>query len=457
MSSLQFLNKKSWHVGTRKNEEKVWLLEQAAKKEAERVAELQKQLEEERKLEAVRRLELESGNSAAVPRAPCVEWMYEGPGAALSAGDGVVAASTSGIVENVEQRAAAQEEMLLGNKEATLDDSAGNVTGHASADAAAPDEVSLRDAESKLREDPLLAILKRADVRQTGRSLSDRPQMARNGLLSQYTVQGLSSGHDKSQSPGKCSPSVDDSRLRKLKDEKRARKEERAKVREERRSRRETREKELISRKRTLVSEAENLSSLPKRRSSRFDSRPNLDGERESAVVSERKDVGTQQHIESQHVPGNPSGYDEMDMRRAYATRRGANCETIPVDKRRREADYLPPRESRKVLVRNELVREKLPLNTLSAKERAAKVAEMQRNADSLEKERKDRIRLHHEMEVAERTEQWRRSDQSSQEPQPEFLLSFARRAIDHADQAGIAQRARSRQASSLLDENMRY
>ena len=61
MSALQFLNKKSWHTSTIKNNEKVWIREQEAAKEAARIAELQKQIAEERRQQDLQRLEEESG------------------------------------------------------------------------------------------------------------------------------------------------------------------------------------------------------------------------------------------------------------------------------------------------------------------------------------------------------------------------------------------------------------
>ena len=46
--SLSFLSKKSWHTTNLQNVEKVWLAEQAEKKEAEKLDQWKKEREEER-------------------------------------------------------------------------------------------------------------------------------------------------------------------------------------------------------------------------------------------------------------------------------------------------------------------------------------------------------------------------------------------------------------------------
>ena len=51
MSTLSFLKKKGFNPANFKNQEAVWLAEQAAEAERKKVAELQKQLDEERQVE----------------------------------------------------------------------------------------------------------------------------------------------------------------------------------------------------------------------------------------------------------------------------------------------------------------------------------------------------------------------------------------------------------------------
>lgn len=132
MSALQFLNKKSWHVSTIKNNEKVWLKEQQAAKEKSRMEELQKQLAEERKLEQIQRLEEQSGrlDPAQALKRRRLNWMYDHP---------------SAVSADEKER----EEVMLGKREIDLS-KLNNHTKNL--------PPVLVDAEAKLREDPLVFI-----------------------------------------------------------------------------------------------------------------------------------------------------------------------------------------------------------------------------------------------------------------------------------------------------------
>lgn len=145
MSALQFLNKKSWHTSTIRNNEKVWLAEQAAAKEKARVAELQKQLEEERKLEEIQRLEIESGrlDPAEVLKRRRLNWMYEHDPADKD-------------VERPDLKKRRldkdRDDVLLGKKEVDLDDEAKKKEE--------AERAFLRDAEAKIRADPMTQVAK---------------------------------------------------------------------------------------------------------------------------------------------------------------------------------------------------------------------------------------------------------------------------------------------------------
>eukprot|EP00635_Sarcinochrysidales_sp_CCMP3193_P009599 CAMPEP_0118905174 /NCGR_PEP_ID=MMETSP1166-20130328/9314_1 /TAXON_ID=1104430 /ORGANISM="Chrysoreinhardia sp, Strain CCMP3193" /LENGTH=397 /DNA_ID=CAMNT_0006844443 /DNA_START=183 /DNA_END=1376 /DNA_ORIENTATION=- len=78
--SLAFLAKKPWHVARVDNVEKVWLAEQKKDEEDKRVAELKKQIDEEREIDDLRRLQRDQG-LVTDPKQK-VEWLYEGPGSA---------------------------------------------------------------------------------------------------------------------------------------------------------------------------------------------------------------------------------------------------------------------------------------------------------------------------------------------------------------------------------------
>ena len=58
--SLSFLSKKSWHTAKHNNVEAVWIAEEKKKAEDAKVAELQKQLKEEREAEEAAKAEAEA-------------------------------------------------------------------------------------------------------------------------------------------------------------------------------------------------------------------------------------------------------------------------------------------------------------------------------------------------------------------------------------------------------------
>ena len=73
---LSFLNKKPWHTGSIQNQEKVWLVEQKQKDLEKRQEELRKKLKEERHIEELKRLEVESGLLPASHK-DRMSWLYE--------------------------------------------------------------------------------------------------------------------------------------------------------------------------------------------------------------------------------------------------------------------------------------------------------------------------------------------------------------------------------------------
>lgn len=80
--SLSFLAKKAWHTSNVKNVEKVWLAEQEHAKEEKRLKELRKQIDEERQIDELRAMQRDNG-LVTDPKQK-VEWMYEGPGSAIT-------------------------------------------------------------------------------------------------------------------------------------------------------------------------------------------------------------------------------------------------------------------------------------------------------------------------------------------------------------------------------------
>jgi len=137
------LNKKQWHTGHIRNIEKVWVAEQKAQKEQDRVKELQKQLTEERSVEAIRKLQKESG-LIAQGAGDRLDWMYQ---------MGTVGPSA--------------EEYLLG-KEFKNDIAKEEIKQVESKPGSLFLQTNVNqelEAETRLREDPLLALLKEDKLR----------------------------------------------------------------------------------------------------------------------------------------------------------------------------------------------------------------------------------------------------------------------------------------------------
>ena len=73
---LPFLNKKSWHTGSFKNIEQVWIAEEKYRAEQKRQEELRKKLKEEKYNEQLKRMQVEAG---LLPKSELdkISWMYD--------------------------------------------------------------------------------------------------------------------------------------------------------------------------------------------------------------------------------------------------------------------------------------------------------------------------------------------------------------------------------------------
>ncbi|KAJ3195675.1 RNA-splicing factor, partial [Dinochytrium kinnereticum] len=141
--------KKSWHPGTLRNVEKVYLKERAADEEKKKLAQLQKEIEEQRAVQELQQLQESSGKIKK--RQERLDWMYGGPG------------SSAQVAED-------REAYLLGKKKVdklveqgkSVDELSTKNTFSATAVAVYGSNANTsRDIQNKIREDPLLAIKKR--------------------------------------------------------------------------------------------------------------------------------------------------------------------------------------------------------------------------------------------------------------------------------------------------------
>ncbi|CAL1352004.1 unnamed protein product [Linum trigynum] len=150
--ALKFLNKKGWHTGSLRNIENVWKAEQKHDAEQKKLEELKKQIQEERERSEFRQLQEEAG---LVPRQERLEFLYD---SGLSVGK-VSASSSSGAGVAFKEL----EEALPGGSKT----SEGVVPPSSSSAAAAPGALfedkphSANDAWRKLHSDPLLMIRQR--------------------------------------------------------------------------------------------------------------------------------------------------------------------------------------------------------------------------------------------------------------------------------------------------------
>ncbi|KAK7205359.1 Pre-mRNA splicing factor-domain-containing protein [Myxozyma melibiosi] len=137
--------KKSWHPGLMRNQEAVWKKEQEALDERKRIAERQREIQEERE-----RAELQALQDGGRKRQERVEWMYNAPqGGNLGVSEEVEAFLMG---KNTVEELLRQSESLGTLKE---DEEQSFV---ASGSAAAG--VNAKDVAAKVREDPMLVIKK---------------------------------------------------------------------------------------------------------------------------------------------------------------------------------------------------------------------------------------------------------------------------------------------------------
>ncbi|KAK9819174.1 hypothetical protein WJX81_003487 [Elliptochloris bilobata] len=138
---LTFLNKKTWHPGRMQNQEEKWKREQAAEKEAKKLAEIRTQIEQERQNEELHQVAVSAGVKSQADR---LDWMYSG---------GMVAK------QEADKRA---EEQLLGVRPVELAEAAAPSKAEAVAQLptfyAEDTPASANELWSRLHSDPLFAI-----------------------------------------------------------------------------------------------------------------------------------------------------------------------------------------------------------------------------------------------------------------------------------------------------------
>ncbi|CAN1178524.1 Pre-mRNA-splicing factor CWC25 homolog [Linum perenne] len=149
--ALKFLNKKGWHTGSLRNIENVWKAEQKHEAEEKKLDELRKQIQEERERSEFRQLQEQAG---LVPRQERLEFLYDG---GLSVGKGNTTTSSGTGVAFKEL------EPALAGGAKTSESAAPSSSSSAAAPGALFEDKpqSANDAWRKLHSDPLLMIRQR--------------------------------------------------------------------------------------------------------------------------------------------------------------------------------------------------------------------------------------------------------------------------------------------------------
>jgi len=131
-----FLSKKSWHTGSLKHIEKVWLAERRHTDEQKQIDLLKREMAEEQQIYDLKKLHQDSSGSKKVDR---LDWMYEG---SLS-------------------KQATSEDYLLGKKyDVKEEDDLSKISNQAPGSIFISTTNTTQDAATKMRDDPLLAIKK---------------------------------------------------------------------------------------------------------------------------------------------------------------------------------------------------------------------------------------------------------------------------------------------------------
>ncbi|KAG0724063.1 Pre-mRNA-splicing factor CWC25 [Chionoecetes opilio] len=165
--------KKSWHPSTMKNQERVWKAEQQKAEEDRKMAELQRELKEEREREGLKRTAQESGAIARKGEEK-LDWMYKGPGGHVSREEYLLGRKIDKALEQLEQ-AEATEEPQEGEQPPQQSKSSYTIEHEINPESVIRREQSdiQVDMHRKLMEDPLLLIRKQEE--ETKRQITNNP------------------------------------------------------------------------------------------------------------------------------------------------------------------------------------------------------------------------------------------------------------------------------------------
>ncbi|CAO2838878.1 unnamed protein product [Amaranthus hypochondriacus] len=152
---LKFLNKKGWHTGSLRNIENVWKAEQKHEAEQRKLEELRKQIHEERERDEFRLLQEQAG---IVPRQERLEFLYDsGLAVGKTSSEGFKALETFPNAENSASASAS----VLASASASASEPSSSKQSDAPGALFEDKPQSANDAWRKLHTDPLLMIRQR--------------------------------------------------------------------------------------------------------------------------------------------------------------------------------------------------------------------------------------------------------------------------------------------------------
>ncbi|BGP15460.1 hypothetical protein JCM10213_003313 [Rhodosporidiobolus nylandii] len=307
--------KKSWHTGTFRNQEMVWKKEKEALEERKKLQQLQKELEQERAVQELQRLQEEAGGKKREER---VDWMYAAP----AEGNGPNADELEAYLlgkKRVDKLLKGNEEQLLAQPSTSAASGSFQAVGNAN---------NARDTAAKVREDPLLAI-KRQEQAQYEKMLKD-PRRLRELREAKARAAG-------GATPGSSGGSKRDGES---KEERRARK-------EAKRAERAERDEHRSSRRHGDDRDRRRDSSRDRHRRDRSRSRsPRRSSHRDEDERSYRREDGYSRSRD--YDDRRPSSYRRDDDRERYERRPSPSYDRRPPSPRRNgyASAPLPPRPS---------------------------------------------------------------------------------------------------------------
>ncbi|XP_047476962.1 pre-mRNA-splicing factor CWC25 homolog [Penaeus chinensis] len=321
--------KKSWHPSTLKNQERVWKAEQQKAEEDRKMAELQRELKEERERELLQRTAEESGAVEKKGDAK-LDWMYKGPGGHVSREEYLLGRKIDTAFDQM---------VKMENEEGREDTSSASEAPQSSKPAYTieheinPESVVRRDGnmqvdmKRKLMEDPLLLI--RQNEEATRRQITDNPvKMKQLQQLISAIKTKKKKRHASSSSSSESSSSSSDSSDSEYEKRKK----------EKRKKRKDKKKKKKKSKKKKAASESESSDSSDEER------------KRKQKKKEKKAKKNSEKRKKSKKKEESESEQDTSNKHNSYSNREGNQTSMQKGYGRNTDKEYSPDRGARKFI-----------------------------------------------------------------------------------------------------------